>query len=238
MKAKNKNNKAESIAILSKALDDAKEMMAKEIKAKFDKDLPPLQVVIARDESETKHGHFTLWTPWISKDKAYHEIFLSGQSLARGAVATFGTLAHELTHAINFKDGVQGVSGDGYHNKKFADTGTNIFGLEFENIKGIGFSKTSVPEIAQKRWSKVIARIEEGLRLSAMDFGSSVLRPTSGGETPKGSPIGFVPKPKGRNKNNPLAKCECGEGLRISQRVLDKCRPLCQNCNTEFQIRD
>lgn len=225
----------ESIAILTKALDDAKNMMAKEIKAKMGKELPPLQVVIARDESKSVHGYFTLWTPWVSKDKAYHEIFLSGQSLSRGAVATFGTLAHEMTHAINLFDGVQGTSGDGYHNKKFADTGRNVFGLEFENVKGIGFSKTSVPEITQKRWAKVIARIEEGLRLSAIEFGS-VLRPTTGGENPKGSPIGFVAKPKGRNKNSALAKCECGEGLRISQRVLDKCRPLCQNCKTEFKV--
>jgi hypothetical protein len=232
-------NKAESIAILTKALEDAKEMMAKEIKAQFDKELPPLQVVIARDESETKHGHFTLWTPWVSEDKAYHEIFLSGQSLARGAIATFGTLAHEMTHAVNFKDGVQGVSGDGYHNKKFADMGNTLFGLEFENVKGIGFSKTSVPERTQKKWAKVIAKIDEGLRLSAMDFGQSISRPTGGGESPKGgeAPKGFIQKPKGRNKNNPLAKCECGEGLRISQRVLDKCRPLCQNCKTEFKVQ-
>jgi len=215
-------------------------MMAKEIKEKYGKELPPLQVVIARDESETKHGHFTLWTPWVSKNEAYHEIFLSGQSLARGAVATFGTLAHEMTHAVNFKDGVQGVSGDGYHNKKFADTGNTLFGLEFENIKGIGFSKTSVPDVAQKQWAKVIDKIAEGLRISAMDFGSSVLRPTTGkGETPKGeTPKGFIQKPKGRNKNNPMAKCACGEGIRLSKRVLDKCRPLCQNCNQEFKVQE
>jgi hypothetical protein len=230
--------KQESIAILTKALEEAKEMMAKEIKTKFNKDLPPLQVVIARDESETKHGHFTLWTPWVSEDKAYHEIFLSGQSLARGAVATFGTLAHEMTHAVNFKDGVDGVTGDGYHNKKFADMGNTLFGLEFEKVKGIGFSKTSVPTKAQKQWAKVIDKIAEGLSLSAMDFGQSTRKP--GGETPKGgeAPKGFVPKPKGRNKNNPLAKCECGEGIRMSQRVLEKCRPMCQNCKQEFKVRD
>ena len=50
---KNKN-KAESMAILTKALDDAKEMMAKEIKAKFNKDLPPLQNARA-DRNKSLH---------------------------------------------------------------------------------------------------------------------------------------------------------------------------------------
>lgn len=60
-----------------------------------------------------KHGHFAprSWKARGGNDKElYGELFLSGESLERGAVATLGTILHELVHAYNHSHDVQDCS--------------------------------------------------------------------------------------------------------------------------------
>jgi hypothetical protein len=207
----------ERMSDLVASLEDAYQIVRNEIQKENGVKIAPAQIIVARDESGRKHGHFTTAEAWKGS-QGYHEIFLSGQSLERGAVATLGTLLHEMAHAVNHAENVADVSGDGYHNKKFQKTAQDIFGLEIKKAKGIGFSETSVPDSTVARWHDAIARIEEGLKLSALGLGKE--------------------GKKGRNKNNPVAVCGCGEKIRLSLKTLEQCRPTCQECDEEFKVRD
>jgi hypothetical protein len=44
-----------------------------------------------------------------------------------------------------------------------------------------------------------------------------------------------VKKGAGRNKNLKSARCGCGGVIRLSASVLEKSRPMCQNCGEEFK---
>jgi hypothetical protein len=204
--------KTQELSGLLSVLEDVKNSVIQEIGIEF----PEIVVSLAREEKGKIHGHFTHFTPWKKGEKLANEIFLSAESLSRGAEDTMGTLLHELAHAYNFKNEIQDVTGDGYHNKKFQNTAQEIFSLKIEKSekKGIGLSKTSMPEHALKRWKKEIEKIAKALDVTALQI-------------EKG-------QKKSRNKNGIKAMCECGEIIRMSQKVLDNCRPMCQTCDTEF----
>lgn len=204
--------KTQELSGLLSVLEDVKNSVIKEIGIEF----PEIVVSLAREEKGKIHGHFTHFTPWKKGEVLANEIFLSAESLSRGAIDTMGTLLHELAHAYNFKNDIQDVTGDGYHNKKFQGTAQEIFSLKIEKheTKGVGLSKTTMPEHALKRWAKEISKIEKALDVTALKIEKGQ-RPT-------------------RNKNGIKAVCECGEIIRMSQKVLDSCRPICQACDSEF----
>jgi hypothetical protein len=151
---------------------------------------------------------------WKSGEEMRHEIFLSAESLSRGAKETLGTLLHEMAHAFNHAEKIEDVTGDGYHNKKFQSTAERIFGLKIEKAKGIGFSKTSVPDEALIRWSEELTKIEEALKVHALSLNGRA--------------------GKGRDKNGVKAVCGCGEIIRLSQKAYDNCRPMCSECEGYF----
>lgn len=204
-----KQGKNQELSGLLSVLEDVQNSVISKIGSEF----PKSTIVVAREEKGRKHGHFTTLETWKNNDVLRHEIFLSAESLSRGAKETLGTLLHEMAHAYNHANKIEDTSGDGYHNKKFQSTAERIFNLKIEKIKGAGFSKTSVPDEAIKRWSKELSKIEDALKLHALSLGNVS---------------------KGRNKNGLKATCQCGEIIRLSQKAFDLCRPMCQNCNSEF----
>ena len=175
---------------------------------------PKSTIVVAREEKGKKHGHFTTLETWKSGEEMRHEIFLSAESLSRGAKETLGTLLHEMAHAFNHANQIEDVTGDGYHNKKFQSTAERIFSLEITKAKGIGFSKTAVPDSALIRWSEELAKIEEALKVHALSLNGRA--------------------GKGRDKNGVKAVCGCGEIIRLSQKAYDNCRPMCCECEGYF----
>lgn len=203
-----KGAKVENLSTITKALEEAHAIIAKETGA------PRATIVTGR--SSTVHGHFTPWTPWVSGKESFHEIFIT--IAKREAKEILGTLLHETAHSIDNKEGVKGTSGDGYHNKHFKARAESL-GLTITQAPRIGFSVTAVDEECAKRWAEPLRLIEEALKLTADNDGAAA-------------------KPKGRNKNLPVAKCECGESIRLSLKTLEKCRPICQECETEFKVEE
>jgi len=159
-------------------------------------------------------GHFTHAKLWKAGDEAFHEIMISANYFERGARAVLGTLLHETAHSIDLLNGIQGVTGDGYHNKRFKAT-AEALGLTITQAKGIGWSVTEVSDECAERWSEELAQIENALALMA-----------DAEQAKKGA---------GRNKNLKVAKCGCGEKIRLSAKTLEKCAPICQNCGQEFK---
>lgn len=199
------------LSSLIKALENVQESVIK----KIGQDIPKSTIVVAREEKGFKHGHFTIMEMWQNEMEKRHEIFLSAESLQRGAIQTFGTLLHEMAHAYNHNNKIKDVSGDAYHNKKFKKTAEEIFGLKIEKRLGIGYSVTSVPKETQERWSEEIQVLKNALDIFALP-------------TPKES--------RSRDKNLKKAMCDCGKCIRLSMETYEISRPKCQACDSMFQL--
>ena len=198
-----------NLSDLVRALEEVQDSVIQKIGT-----FPKSTIVVAREEKGKKHGHFTTLETWKQGEDLRHEIFLSAESLSRGAKETLGTLLHEMAHAFNHAEKIEDVTGDGYHNKKFQSTAERIFGLKIEKAKGIGFSKTSVPDEAVIRWSEELVKIEEALKVHALSLNGRA--------------------GKGRDKNGVKAVCGCGEIIRLSQKAYDNCQPMCSECEGYF----
>ena len=205
-----KGEKVESLSTITKALEEAHEIIRKETGA------PRATILVTRKTGNTM-GHFTNWQPWISGAESFHEIMISANYFPRGARAVLGTLLHETAHSLDLQNGIQGVTGEGYHNKKFKETAEGL-GLTITQAPRIGFSNTEVSDDCATRWADALALIEEALLLTADSEEAA--------------------KPKGRNKNLLVAQCECGEKIRLSLKTLEKCAPICQDCETEFKTEE
>ena len=122
-----------------------------------------------------------------------------------------------MAHSLDTKEGRQGTSGDGYHNKTFKKTAEEIFGLEIKNVKGKGWTETIVNDSCVAQWQEAHDLIAEALKLTASNDSKA---------------------PKGRNKNNKVAECNCGEKIRLSLKTYNLTRPVCTNCDSDFLIRE
>jgi hypothetical protein len=202
-----KGSRVENLSTITKALEMAHEIIARETGA------PRATIVTGR--SAKVHGHFTPWTPWSSGTETFHEIFIT--IAKREAREMLGTLLHETAHSIDNKEGIQGTSGDGYHNQKFKARAESL-GLTITQAPRIGFSVTTVSDECASRWAEPLRLIEEALSLTADNDGGTA-------------------KPKGRNKNLLVAECDCGNKIRLSLKTLEQCAPRCQNCFHDFEVK-
>jgi hypothetical protein len=199
--------KTENLSGIVSALESAHALIQEKTGA------PRATILVTRKTGRTM-GHFTHAKLWKAGDEAFHEIMISANYFTRGARAVLGTLLHEVAHSLDLQAGIQGVTGDGYHNKKFKDT-AEALGLTITQAKGIGWSVTEVSDACAERWAEALALIENALALMADS------------EQAK--------KTGGRNKNLKSARCGCGGVIRLSATVLEKCAPKCQNCGEVFR---
>jgi hypothetical protein len=199
--------KTERLSNIATALENAHEIIREKTGA------PRATILVTRKTGRTM-GHFTHAKIWKAGEDNFHEIMISANYFERGARAVLGTLLHEVAHSLDLQAGIQGVTGDGYHNKKFKAT-AEALGLTITQAQGIGWSVTEVSDECAERWADALALIENALVLMA--------------DAEQGS------KTRGRNKNLKVAVCGCGEKIRLSASVLEKCAPICQNCEQMFR---
>jgi hypothetical protein len=204
--------KSENLSIITKALEEAHAIIRQETGA------PRATILVTRKTGRTM-GHFTHYTPWTTGEDKFHEIMVSANYFTRGARAVLGTLLHEVAHSLDLQNGIAGTSGDGYHNKNFKMT-AEALGLTITQAPRIGWSVTEVSDACATRWAGALAIIEEALTLTAGDEST-----TRGG---KG----------GRDKNLKVASCDCGEKIRLSLKTLEKCAPMCSECESFFIVRE
>lgn len=153
----------------------------------------PDVVVVLGASAPKKHGHFApgAWSQRVPADEGgegavaeggrTHELFLSGESLARGAVPTLGTIIHELAHAYAKANDIQDTSNRGrYHNKRFKEVAEQL-GIVVEQAPTIGWSVTTVPDETAALYSEQVEALDAALtayRVGSLALTGKVKKPT------------------------------------------------------------
>lgn len=204
----------------SLAILDALDSLASDVRRNHPE--VPTNIVFAlasgRSRGGAIHGHFAPES-W----KTGHEILFGGESLERGAVPTFGTLVHELAHAVAHETGVRDTSnGNRYHNKKFKEIAEKL-GIEVAQAPTIGWSVTSVPESTSKKYAKGLKKLDTALVTYRKGY----------------SEAGSAPKPPRAKPNSTKMKiwCECPDNaVTVSIRWFAENQETlyCENCDTHF----
>ncbi len=187
-----KAGKAEALSTITKALEQAHEIIKEETGA------PRATLLVTRNLKGAK-GHFTPYTPWQAGEESFSEIAFNLEHFATPA-ELLSTLLHEVAHSMNHAEGVTDCSANQYHNKHFK-TRAEALGLETIEIKGKGHASTKLTELGAKRWKKALAILESAFDLTAL-----------GGEQAK---------KKGRNTNLLKAQCPCEQVIRASRGVIE-----------------
>lgn len=204
-KATSKATKAEALSTLTKALEQAHELIKAETGA------PRATLLVTRDLKGRK-GHFTPYTPWRTEDEAFSEIAFNLEHFTTPE-ELLSTLLHEVAHSMNHAKGIEDCSSNQYHNKHFK-TQAEALGLKTVEIKGKGHAATELTEFGAKRWRKALSILAGAFDLTAI-----------GGEQAK---------KKGRNTNLIKAVCDCDQIIRASASVI-KSGVTCNECEGVFK---
>lgn len=229
--------------------------------AKIREDTPELPDVVIVTGSgligPPRWGHFRAngWTGRAEKsaatDLTLGEMFVAGETLARGARHTLETMLHEAAHVLAKVRGIQDTSRQGrWHNRKFCTLAESL-GLEYEKTSAhpqIGFSDVVLTPGTEEQYAEVIDELDKAIRLTVEL--PTFLRPVPG-DTGDATPLGAgesmghhgarKPRAEGAssNSNNVKATCLCEEPriIRVSRKVLDGPEILCGECEEAFADR-
>jgi hypothetical protein len=206
IKATGKASKAEALSTLTRALEQAHELIKTETGA-------PRATILVTRALKGRKGHFTPFTPWQNGGESFNEIAFNLEHFTTGE-EILSTLLHEVAHSMNHANGIQDCSANQYHNAKFKSQ-AEALGLETHEIKGKGHASTTLTAFGAKRWSKALAILTKALELTATGEGTSA-------------------KPKGRNTNLIKAMCDCENVIRLSRGVLES-GVTCNQCEEMFK---
>jgi hypothetical protein len=212
-----------------KAIETAYRMIARR-----HRDVPPATIVVKRDAKAW--GHTTVakvWGPRGGKRADRLEIMISGENLARGAEAVAATLLHEAAHARDLANGILDTDVNGRHNRKFADSAEKL-GLTVEQSGWMGWTKTSLTKDQAVAWKAMVAVIAKGLDTSAKAHTAVKVNPATGRPVAVPGASGITPPRRRGDRNLIKASCKCGDSIRASRGVLERCKPTCQECRTAF----
>lgn len=141
--------------------------------------------------------------------EVYGEIFLAGESLERGAVATLGTILHELTHAYCDANEIKDTSnGHRYHNTKFKEKAEE-FGLVIEKADTIGWSVTTVPDSTVATYREELDALEERINVHRLGFQDL-------------EALGLKEKEKSNQLKRKMQCPECQEPLLVTRKWWEK----------------
>jgi hypothetical protein len=194
-------------------------------------------------------GHFRAngWTERAEKEAAVSlvlgEMFVAGETLAKGAAHTVETMLHEGAHVLAKVREIQDTSRQNrWHNKRFLSLAEEL-GLEYGRESAhpqIGFSEVKLTPETSEEYAEVIAELEAAIKLTVA-LPAWLREATDGGEGGAGENIGHhggrKPKGTGTSTNNVKAVCKCEEPriIRASRKVLDAGEIMCGICREPFE---
>lgn len=191
-----------------------------------------------------KWGHFRP-QGWTTGEASIHEMFMAGETLAKGSRQVLQTMLHESAHALAEHRGEKDTSRQGrWHNQVFLKTAKEL-GLEYKANglkadKTIGFSQVTLTAETVAEYKDLLdeldAEIHLMVRLPGWLGGSS-----DGDEDEGGENMGKAPKTgPASTSNNVKLTCGCEEPniVRASKKVAAKFVVRCDDCEELFTEKD
>jgi hypothetical protein len=196
--------------------------------------------------SSNKWGHFRP-QGWITRDGEtsahVHEMFMAGETLAKGAHQVLQTMLHESAHALAEHRGEKDTSRQGrWHNQVFLKTAKEL-GLEYRGDKAdkaLGFSAVTLTPSTITEYADLIDELEQEIclmvRLPGWLGGSEDDQDSNGGENMGKAPKGTETK----STSNVKLTCLCEEPniIRASKKVADKMVVRCDDCEELFTEKE
>lgn len=196
-----------------------------------------------------KWGHFRPqgWTAQNGEDKAthIHEMFMAGETLAKGSRQVLQTMIHESAHALAEHRGEKDTSRQGrWHNQVFRKTAEEL-GLEYKGQKAdkaLGFSQVTLTAETVEEYKDLLEALDAEIHLMVRLPGW--LGGTAGSDEDDdngGENMGKAPKTgPASTSNNTKLTCECEEPniIRASKKVAAKMVVRCDDCEALFAERD
>lgn len=190
-----------------------------------------------------KWGHFRPrgWMTRVAEEGAathMDEMFMAGETLAKGARQVLQTMLHESAHALAGKRGEKDTSRQGrWHNRTFVKVAEEL-GLEYtrgQADKSIGFSAVTLTTETLEEYADLLAELDAEIHLTVkLPFW---LGGAAGGD---GDGEGMGAKPRGTESgstsNNLKLTCGCAEPniIRASRKVADRLVVKCDDCDEVF----
>lgn len=208
-------------------------------------ELPDVVMVtgIGIGAGSNKWGHFAA-DGWTAKSETgnvrVHEMFMAGETLAKGANQVLQTMLHEGAHALAKTRGKQDTSRQGrWHNKLFRDMATEM-GLEHRAAsadKAHGYSFVTLTTDTIAEYADLLTELEAEIHLmvSLPGWLGGTDEDDKGGEL-----IGKRP-PTGESKSSGVKLvCRCAEPniIRASKKVAAKGVLFCRDCSQHFTEAD
>jgi len=187
----------------------------------------------------SKWGHFRP-QGWTTSDKvSLHEMFMAGETLAKGAEQVLQTMLHESAHALAAVRKIQDTSRQNrWHNKEFLKLAEEM-GLKHSRDKADkahGYSFMVLTEDTRAKYADLLAELNREIHLMVR------LPVWLGGDAGEGGGEGMGRKPRtteGSSSSNLKLTCACPEPniIRASKKVADKCIVRCDDCDARFMDR-
>lgn len=218
-------------------------------------ELPPVVIVTGSGMiGPARWGHFRAngWTERSERNAATNlvlgEMFVAGETLARGASHTLETMLHEAAHVLAQVRSIKDTSRQGrWHNQKFRSLAEGL-GLEYGKTSAhpqIGFSEVTLTPGTIEQYATVIDELDQAIQITVEL--PSFLRPVPGDNVESGAGEsmghhhGRQPRAgsSGPTTNNVRATCGCPDPriIRASRKVLEGSRIVCEECGEAFLDR-
>lgn len=185
-----------------------------------------------------KWGHFRP-EGWTAGENRIHEMFMAGETLAKGSRQVLQTMLHESAHALAETRGEKDTSRQGrWHNQIFRKTAAEL-GLEYRGDKAdktLGFSAVVLTDETADEYRDLLdqlnAQIHLMVRLPGWLGGQDDEDGGQGGENMGKAPATGETK----GSSNVKLTCDCDEPniVRASKKVAAKMILRCDDCEGLF----
>lgn len=189
-----------------------------------------------------KWGHFRP-QGWTTGETSIHEMFMAGETLAKGARQVLQTMIHESAHALAEHRGEKDTSRQGrWHNQVFRRTAEEL-GLEYKHEKAdktLGFSQVTLTAETVAEYKDLLDELDAEIHLMVRLpgwLGGTAGSDGEDGEDEGGENMGKAPKTgPATNSNNVKLTCGCEEPniVRASKKVVAKFVVRCDDCEELF----
>lgn len=209
-------------------------------------ELPDVVIVTGAGlAGDNKWGHFRA-NGWkvreegVATSDSMHEMFMAGETLAKGAHQVLQTMLHEAAHTLARVRDQKDTSRQGrWHNQTFLKAAVEM-GLEHRGDKADkthGYAFVTLASATRTKYADLLTELEAEINL-VVNLPVWMGGTSSGEDDRGGERIGVRPPAQGGGSSGSAVKatCQCDEPriIRVSKKVLAAGEVMCGICRENF----